>query len=417
MSSRTVLDSVAMAYQPVWNRRRQLAAVRLRVLTVHHDSVDAEHFFRAMGGHWPAAAPVLILSFASASLLEQALQGEPLPRTWLEVPGSWFDAPEGLARLAVSVRHGHQLLRRAPLGDLRGAAVAPLDVRSVLHISPEEALIALQARPVEGAPPPPVLSPIRSGELYEGVCNHSLAQHCLDEAGAWGLVGWPDDDVLFAWRHRAVGFDASVLSQIREGVAKDRSLDHIERLIRQDPVIAYRLLLLVNSAAQSTEREINTLRHAIMMLGFTALNRWLNELQAGCDANPALHPVRYAQVMRARLAQHLLDSGAEENLRAEVFLAAVFAQLDRLLQVPLAALLEKLPLPQRTTDALLHQKGPYFPFIDLAGAQGQIEELHRLPALCEEHGISLEQANRALLRMIATSRDDGGAIHPLPQSG
>jgi c-di-GMP phosphodiesterase len=30
--SHTVLDSVAMAYQPVWNRHRQLAAVRLTVL-------------------------------------------------------------------------------------------------------------------------------------------------------------------------------------------------------------------------------------------------------------------------------------------------------------------------------------------------------------------------------------------------
>ena len=409
MTSRTVLDSVAMAYQPVWNRRRQLTAVRLRVLTVHHDSVDAEHFARALGGHWPQAAPPLILSFASATLLEQALQGEPLARTLLEVPGSWFASPEGQARLAISIRRGHQLLRRAELADVRNEVVAPLDVPSLLHIGPQEALSALRSRSA-GAAAAQLRSPVRAGDLYDGVCNHALARHCLDEAEAWGLLGWPDEDVLFASRHRGAGCDASVLAQIREAVAKDRSLDHIERLIRQDPVVAYRLLQLVNSAAQGTDREIDTLRHAIMMLGMTALTQWLARLQAGCDADPALHPVRYAQVMRARLAQHLLDSGAGENLRAEVYLAAAFAQLDRLLQTPLGALLEGLPLPQRTTDALLRHQGPYFPLIDLAAAMSDVEQLHRLPAACEAHDITLEHANRALLRMIATSRDEGGVL-------
>ena len=36
--------------------------------------------------------------------------------------------------------------------------------------------------------------------------------------------------------------------------------------------------------------------------------------------------------MRARLAQHLLDSEASEPLRAEVFLCAALAELDRLEQ-------------------------------------------------------------------------------------
>jgi hypothetical protein len=34
-----------------------------------------------------------------------------------------------------------------------------------------------------------------------------------------------------------------------------------------------------------------------------------------------------------------------------------------------------------------------------------MERLARLPALCAEHEIPLEQANRALLRMLATCRD------------
>jgi c-di-GMP-related signal transduction protein len=282
-----------------------------------------------------------------------------------------------------------------------------------LHIGADDALAALQSRQA-GAASPEGRSPVRPGNLYEGVCSHALAQHCLDEADAWGLLGWPEEDVLFAWRHRAMACDASVLVQIREAVASDRSLDRIERLIRQDPVIAYRLLLLVNSAGHGAQREVETLRHAIMMLGFSAFSQWLAGLQASADTDPALHPVRYAQVMRSRLAQHLLDSGSGETLRAEVYLAAVLSQIDRLLMAPLGALLEKLPLPLRTTDALLRQQGPYHPLLELASALGQPDQLHHLPALCDTHGFSLEHINRALLRMITTSRDEGGVMAAPP---
>ena len=55
--SHTVLDSVAMAYQPVWNRHRLLAAVRLTVLPTDPASVDAAHLMQVLGDDWPVAAP------------------------------------------------------------------------------------------------------------------------------------------------------------------------------------------------------------------------------------------------------------------------------------------------------------------------------------------------------------------------
>jgi len=63
------------------------------------------------------------------------------------------------------------------------------------------------------------------------------------------------------------------------------------------------------------------------------LDAWLAEQVHAREApeQDALHPVRYGMVMRARLAQHLLDSGSDDTLRSEVFITALFAQIDRLL--------------------------------------------------------------------------------------
>ena len=143
-----------------------------------------------------------------------------------------------------------------------------------------------------------------------------------------------------------------------------------------NPVLVYRLLALVNSAAYGLRHEIQSLRHALMMLGFTSLARWLREQQAADDhtsdetqAEADLHPVRYAMVMRSRLAQHLLESGAGDDLRAEVYLTALFAELDRLLHKPLGGLIQKLPLSERIFDAVLRASGPYHALLEVARAR------------------------------------------------
>ena len=117
--------------------------------------------------------------------------------------------------------------------------------------------------------------------------------------------------------------------------------------------------------------------------------------------------------MRSRLAQHLLESGAEDDLRAEVYLTALFAQLDRLLHQPLGSLIQKLPLSERVFDAVLRHSGPYHPLLDVARVQGDPSALGELPAVCEYHEIGLEHANRSLLRMLATSRDYAGECEPV----
>jgi hypothetical protein len=410
--SHTVLDSVAMAYQPVWNRHRLLAAVRLTVLPTDPASVDAAHLMQVLGDDWPVAAPMLILALESPLLLHQALRCTPVPNTCLEVPSALFTHPESLALLSQAAHHGHQLIRRADFAEVRHEYAVPLDVRSLLQLDAADALEALKSRPTEGQPVPPRPSPIRPGQIYRNVCNRALADHCLDDAGAWGVLGWPDDDVLHGTRYRAPGCDPVAVTLIRRSLENDASIERVERYVRQDPVLVYRLLLRVNSAAYGGQHEVGALRHAIMMLGFTALDRWLVEQLAGADKDLALHPVRYGQVMQARLAQHLLDSGSDEELRAEVYTTAIFGQLDRLLHEPLAQLIGHLPLSPRVADALLSHTGPYFPLLDIARAQGGAERIGLLPGICEQHEVTLEHANRALLRMLATSRDHGLAPAP-----
>jgi len=394
MMSRTVLDSVALGYEPVWNRARELAAVRLGVRAVHPESIDAAHLMQALGDDWPESAPVLILSVDSPKLLQQALACAPVHNTWLEVPASQFEQPDTLARLNTAAKRGHRLLRHTDLAAVRGEAVAPADARNLLRLGAEAVPAGL------------------IGQLVEGVTTQTVVKQVLDNANAWGVLGWPDADVLHAHRHQPLNYDADVIRQILMVIGdEDCSIERLERMVRQDPVLVYRILLLVNSAAFGGRHEIASLRHALMMLGFKELGRWLAEQLPSSEPDRDLHPVRYAMVMRSRLAQHLLATGSEDNLRGEVYTTALLSQLDRLLHQPLNELLNRLPMSGRVFDAVLRQDGPYHPLLDVARAMGNPDQMHRLPAVCQRHDISLEHANRALIRMLATSRD-----HASPRS-
>lgn len=387
LHAHTVLDSVAMAYVPLWNRERELAGVRLCVRAIHPEGVDARHLLEAIGEDWPEAAPPLLLSLQTPRLQQQALACPPIHNTWLEMPAALFTSQETLSRLSIAQRKGHHLVRTGTLAAVRGQPRPHVDHRNLLIVTPEDRF--------ENLP----------GQMLEGLDSQQGVRHALDQAGVAAVVGWPVSDVLRAHKSAPLQYDRRVMHQVLEVIDDEEcSVEYLERLVRQDPVLVYRILMLVNSAAYGLRREVGSLRHALMMLGFRELGRWLVEQVPEIEPDADLQPVRYGMVMRARLAQHLLASGSDDLLRAEVFNTAILTQLDVLLHQPLADLLGRLPLPARMTDALLRREGPYFPLLDLARHMGDPARLDRMETLCRRHEMTLEQVNRALLRMLATSR-------------
>ncbi|RFP80407.1 HDOD domain-containing protein [Hydrogenophaga sp. SNF1] len=391
MQAHTVLDSVAMAYVPLWSRARELAGVRLCVRAIHPEGVDAHHLLQAIGDDWPEGAPPLLLSLQTPRLLQQALACPPVRNTLLEVPASLFGAQETLARLSLARRNGHLLVRHGDWSALHGRPTPGVDHRNLFRLEPLDR--------IEPMP----------GQMVEGVDTQERLRQVLDQAQAAAVLGWPAVDVLRAHKRQPLHYDARVVRQVLQAIDDEEcSVEYLERVVRQDPVLIYRILMLVNSAAYGLRREIGSLRHAIMMLGFRELGRWLTEQVPEAEPDIDLQPVRYAMVMRSRLAQHLLATGSDDLLRAEVYTTAALSQLDLLLHQPLADLLHRLPLAGRVTDAVLRHDGPYFPLLDIARAMGDPERLDRMETLCRRHELTLEQVNRALLRMLATSRDHAG---------
>jgi EAL and modified HD-GYP domain-containing signal transduction protein len=97
--------------------------------------------------------------------------------------------------------------------------------------------------------------------------------------GAAAVVGWPIDDVVSAPKGRGgVPPDMSLIVELIDGVRRELPVDRLETLLRRDPTLAFRLMRDLNSPALGMSAEISSFRHALMLLGYHRLKRWLSLL-------------------------------------------------------------------------------------------------------------------------------------------
>lgn len=408
----TLLGSLALAYQPLWGKSRELCGIRLAVSPVPDGFVDAPHLLQVLRNFWPHRNASLIISPESPDLLCTLLEQAPAYSPCIEVGNEALEDPAIAQRVRTAHARGLQMIWRGPNNWDPAPDLAPCFRQYLLSMDPQDTVDALHAmRSREGyasfdeGPGP---SPVRPGQIYEDLPSRALVDHSLDQRRVAAILGWPSDEVLQVYRYASLQPSARSLRLVVNAVCADASLETIEHLIGEDAVLAYRLLTHVNSAAMGLRSGIDTLRRALMMMGYTALKDWCIQQSPHANDDVDVHPVRNATVMRAHLAGYLLDAGGEYDMRGEIHLCGLFSQLDLLLGDPLPEALGRLPLSDRIVEAVCAGEGPYAPYLAIAKAMESTRAGH-LVELCQGFEMSLDDVNRALLRTLGiTSVRTGG---------
>lgn len=133
----------------------------------------------------------------------------------------------------------------------------------------------------------------------------------------------------------------------------DSSIERVEELVGSDPTLAYRLLAIVNSSAFGLDRQVESLRHAIVLLGLHQVRNLaiLLTLSNSGDNDQELITLGAS---RARLASLLVPDRA---LRSSAFTVGLLSVTDALYDTPMESLLDDLPLAAPVRDALVHGSG------------------------------------------------------------
>ena len=190
-----------------------------------------------------------------------------------------------------------------------------------------------------------------------------------------------------------------LILQLMDLVRKNADVPKIEALIKRDPALSFRLLRYINSAGFGLGCEIQSLRHAVSLLGYQALYRWLSVLLATATSSGYAPALMQTAIIRGRFAE-LLGRGLLPKSEAEnLFVAGMFSLLDRLLGMSMETVLSQVQLSEAVGEALLSRQGMYGPFLALAEACEMNPAKARMLAstLCMEY----EDVNKAHLAALA----------------
>jgi c-di-GMP-related signal transduction protein len=112
--------------------------------------------------------------------------------------------------------------------------------------------------------------------------------------------------------------------------------------------MSYKLLRYINSAGFGLSCEIQSFRHAVNMLGYDKLNRWLSLLLATASKDPMAPALMYTALLRGRLME-LLSAGLVDKAEYDnLFITGAFSLLDVLLGVGMEQALDAMRLPDRS---------------------------------------------------------------------
>jgi EAL and modified HD-GYP domain-containing signal transduction protein len=133
-------------------------------------------------------------------------------------------------------------------------------------------------------------------------------------------------------------------------------IKEVEKLIKCEASICYRLLRYLNSPIFGLAAEIHSVRHALSMLGENEIRRWVRLVAAlGAGQSKCTELVTSA-LTRARFCELIGSKVPHGN--SDLFLMGLMSLMNVILEMPMEEVLARVPLDIATKDALLSRPSP-----------------------------------------------------------
>lgn len=191
-------------------------------------------------------------------------------------------------------------------------------------------------------------------------------------------------------------------------VTSHAEISALEAALKRDAALSYKLLRYINSPGCGLLTKIRSIAHALVMLGYDQLYRWLTLLLfTSGKLDVRSEALLKNALVRARMTELL---GSKKQLppqdQERLFIVGIFSLLDVLLNTSMDKALEIISLPDMVLNALVKREGIYAPYLKLAVAceGGEPESVAELAG---ELRLSVEDVNLAHVQAMIWAEDVG----------
>lgn len=161
------------------------------------------------------------------------------------------------------------------------------------------------------------------------------------------------------------GYKLNYLEMLKKIHDPNLPIDEIERILKHDVSLTYKLLRFINSASYAFRVSIRSIRHALTLLGKREVKKWMTLIAlSGVGTNKPLE-LMYNTLVRARLCELLGEELKYKSEDHDFFLIGMFSMADAFLDRTMEDILSDLPLDEEVKGALLGKAGKYRQILDL----------------------------------------------------
>lgn len=192
---------------------------------------------------------------------------------------------------------------------------------------------------------------------------------------------------------------ATVLELLNK-VRSNADVSEIETAFKQNMALSLKLLRYINSVGFGLNVHIQSIRHALSILGYRQLYRWLTLLLITANNGSPSPALIQTAMTRGRFTELLGQKYLEGSERDNLFIVGIFSMLDVILEMPMESVLETLNLPENIVDALLHREGVFAPFLKLAEASERMD-WESIAEVAQTLALPAEEVNRAQFEALA----------------
>jgi c-di-GMP-related signal transduction protein len=337
---------------------------------------------------WMLDGSLIFLDASPALILNEALVALPPKSIVLNVIASDFSNPDIFEALKALHAEGCGILLRD--ADLNGPDAALLPLVTYVEIAADTIIPTSLVDAITHMSVRLVTRGIDTWEAYEACAA----------LGMDAFVGNLYMTTKPGSHPKGLNPAQAMILQLMDMVRKNSDVRQLEGILKRDAGLSYKLLRYINSAGFGLGAEIQSLRHAVTMLGYSPLYRWLSLLLATAS-NAGYSPVlMHTAVVRGRFAELLGKGFVPKSDVENLFVTGMFSLLDHLLGIPMEEVLENIQLSEPVTQALLSREGMYGPFLALAEAC-ELKNNEHIGELADSLFVSPEQVNEAHLAALA----------------
>ena len=353
-----------LARQPIFNRKMQVVAYELLCRSCDLNEYTAD------GGDM-ASSQVLLHTFTELSIHSVVGHHQAFinfTRTLLLTP-----PPFDRRHLVVEVLEGQQIDAQMlhSLRSLReqGYTIALDDfeltdeTRDLIPYADIIKLDVLQLSPDQIREHIDYLKPFGLTLLAEKVETYEMLEYCKD-AGFDLFQGYFLARPKVIKGRKITENKQAVLQLLSVLQDPDVPLEQVEQLVARDPMLSYKLLRLVNSAAFALPRTIESLRQAITLLGLNIIKNWVN-LLAMANLGDKPMELSIAALTRARMCEIIAATMSGKKRQDTFFTVGLLSTLDAFMDAPLEILLSNISLSEQLNEALLQHLGDEGKVLDI----------------------------------------------------